>query len=61
MKIDDLAYELYKNDIRFKLGYLPKFYFYKSYFLKNIETNKKYYDRAKTIIRKQKLQKLNEI
>jgi hypothetical protein len=32
MTLYDLAYEIYKNDIKFKLWHIPKFYFYKSYF-----------------------------
>jgi len=60
MKIDNLAYELYMNDVIIKIGY-SKYYFTKTFFFKNKENYKIYYQKANSILRKQKLQKLNEI
>ena len=61
MKIDDLAYELYINDMILKIGDMPKHYYSETFFFRYKKFNEKYYNKANSIIRKQKLQKLNEI
>lgn len=61
MNIDKLAYDLFLEEFSSKFNFKSKIYGDFYFFMKNKKSYKKYYDKANSIIRKEKLKALNEI
>jgi len=61
MKIDELAYKIFLDEFYAKFDFKSKIYGDYNFFLKNKKSYKKYYIKANSIIRKEKLKALNEI
>ena len=57
MELNNLAYKLLIN----YLGFTPKYYCKKDFFIKNKNNFKSYYDKANKFLRKEKLKALHEI
>jgi len=62
MKIDELAYKIYIDEISDKLGFKNvKCLGVSDFFMINKEYYQEYYNKANSIVRKEKLKALNEI
>ena len=57
MKLDDLAYNIFIDEF----GFISIHYFKINYFIKNKKKYQSYYNKANSILRKEKLKALNEI
>jgi len=61
MILDELAYKIYIDELAYKFGIKTNKYHISEFFITNKEYYQDYYNKANSIIRKEKLKGVNEI